>query len=364
MTTSRAPLGSIIEALIGPPDRTEAGRKKWLCPLPGHLERTPSFTLCPSGERFHCFGCGRGGDDVELVQALNPGMGFKDALEKLGAEPGDWTPPKKPRPRPAPPPLKLDRAWTAAALEIAAEAAENLWKPIGAPALAYLIGRRGLTEETIEWARLGYWPRDREGAGGMFVFRGVTIPYFEDGELVAVKVRRGWARGREFLPETEPGRKYGAIANGASGCLYPGPDVIETGRPLILAEGEFDALILAQELGDLCPVVTLGSASASLEKLRTRNLLALTGAGVWFLAYDRDANGSGDKGATKLADYPHLSRRVRPPAPFKDWNDAIVRYDLRLYWRNILEPGWFMSMRWGSALTESEDEAGGGAEPC
>jgi DNA primase len=44
------------------------GGKAWFtgrCPLPDHEDKTPSFYLYPPG-RFHCYGCGRGGDVVDL----------------------------------------------------------------------------------------------------------------------------------------------------------------------------------------------------------------------------------------------------------------------------------------------------------
>ena len=44
------------------------GGRAWFtgrCPLPDHEDKTPSFYIYPPG-RFHCYGCGRGGDVVDL----------------------------------------------------------------------------------------------------------------------------------------------------------------------------------------------------------------------------------------------------------------------------------------------------------
>jgi DNA primase len=44
------------------------GGKAWFtgrCPLPDHEDKTPSFYIYPPG-RFYCYGCGRGGDVVDL----------------------------------------------------------------------------------------------------------------------------------------------------------------------------------------------------------------------------------------------------------------------------------------------------------
>lgn len=37
------------------------------CPLPGHDDRTPSFYLDLYKQTFHCFGCGEGGDVLDLI---------------------------------------------------------------------------------------------------------------------------------------------------------------------------------------------------------------------------------------------------------------------------------------------------------
>ncbi len=53
---------------------------KSLCPK--HNERTPSFCLYPSKNRFVCFGCDIKGDGIALVQALE-NCSFKEAIQKL-----------------------------------------------------------------------------------------------------------------------------------------------------------------------------------------------------------------------------------------------------------------------------------------
>ncbi|MDU0969026.1 MAG: DNA primase [Actinomycetaceae bacterium] len=53
---------------------------KGLCPL--HDERTPSFHVDPVRGRWHCFGCGQGGDTIEfLIQYLK--ISFVEAVEML-----------------------------------------------------------------------------------------------------------------------------------------------------------------------------------------------------------------------------------------------------------------------------------------
>lgn len=43
---------------------------KALCPFSNHKEKTPSFSISPQKQIFHCFGCGIGGDCITLVSKL------------------------------------------------------------------------------------------------------------------------------------------------------------------------------------------------------------------------------------------------------------------------------------------------------
>lgn len=60
-------------------------RKKgavYTCCCPFHGERTPSFTVNPARNRWHCFGCGRDGDVIDFLRD-NENMSFSDAIEYL-----------------------------------------------------------------------------------------------------------------------------------------------------------------------------------------------------------------------------------------------------------------------------------------
>jgi DNA primase len=62
-----------------------AGSLKGLCPF--HDERTPSFNVRPAVGRYHCFGCGEGGDVIDFVQKVDL-LAFSDAVERLAARIG------------------------------------------------------------------------------------------------------------------------------------------------------------------------------------------------------------------------------------------------------------------------------------
>jgi DNA primase len=52
------------------------------CPF--HNEKTPSFYITPQSQRFHCFGCGKGGDAISFVRDYE-NLPFMDAVRKLAS---------------------------------------------------------------------------------------------------------------------------------------------------------------------------------------------------------------------------------------------------------------------------------------
>lgn len=57
------------------------GRTYMAC-CPFHHEKTPSFSIDRDKQLFHCFGCGAGGNFVQLVMRLE-GLDYKDAIKQL-----------------------------------------------------------------------------------------------------------------------------------------------------------------------------------------------------------------------------------------------------------------------------------------
>jgi hypothetical protein len=136
--------------------------------------------------------------------------------------------------------------------------------------------------------------------------------------------------------------------------LYLTPSVIRPGRALVITEGELDALLLSQELGERAAVLTLGSASARPGAAGLKEMLA---APVWYIATDADE--AGDRSASR---WPDRALRVRPPRPYKDWTEAHqAGLDLRAWWTDILQRteapqrfAWdaLAAWRWGPATSD------------
>jgi hypothetical protein len=187
---------------------------------------------------------------------------------------------------------------------LVSEASTRLWTPEGAEALGYLRGR-GLTDETIRGAHLGFAASasiPTRNGDRCYRARGVLISWFDADRLALLKIRQ--PKGRE--------PKY-AEAFRDRPRIFPGPEVIQPGCPLVIVEGEFDALLLGQELRDLAAVVTLGSASSRPDPGILGVMLA---AAPWFIATDADS--AGDKAASG---WPARGHRVRPPEGVKDWTE-------------------------------------------
>jgi hypothetical protein len=255
------------------------------------------------------------------------GVGFPEALRLLADDlllPIASTPRRKfsrpPAPKPSGMPIE-------AAVALVEQSERLLWSPEGSRALAYLTGpKRGLSEATIQAARLG-WTRRADGVA--WKPPGIVVPWFNGPTLALVKVRAS-ERWRSRFPEKGRPPKYIEGYRGRV-CCYPSVDVIRPGLPLVITEGEFDALLLGQELDGLASVITLGSASNRPDRSTLGRMLAAT---RWYLATDNDA--AGDKAAEA---WPAPVRRVRPPGQFKDWTEArTCRHpvNLRRWWGDVI----------------------------
>ena len=145
--------------------------------------------------------------------------------------------------------------------------------------------------------------------------------------------------------------KYGEVFRDRP-TIFPAPSGIRAGKPLILCEGEFDALLLRQELEDYdLAVVTMGSASNHPDAAIQDIMLA---APIWYLALDSDQAGD-----INAASWPARAKRIKPPAPHKDWGEVHQSgYNrLRYLWGGVLRrphtPRAILeTVRWGSMQTE------------
>ena len=121
-----------------------------LCPF--HNEKTPSFSVAPDKQIYHCFGCGKGGNALGFIMAIE-NLTFPDAVRFL-AEKNGMTVPEEGRSDELP---RLRKRL----LELNKEAARWFYSvlnsPDGAKAAAYLE-KRGIGRKTAVNFGLGAAP--------------------------------------------------------------------------------------------------------------------------------------------------------------------------------------------------------------
>jgi DNA primase len=119
------------------------------CPF--HNEKTPSFTVSPTKQVWHCFGCGKGGDLFSFIMEIEK-LSFPEALRLLAPRAGVIL-------KRETGPLASQRNRVLDALDQAARYYHNLLltQPAGEPARNYLL-QRGLKLETLKEWQIGYAP--------------------------------------------------------------------------------------------------------------------------------------------------------------------------------------------------------------
>jgi DNA primase len=185
---------------------------------------------------------------------------------------------------------------------------DTLWGREGKRAWAYLEEQRGLEEKTIIDANLGYIPGDYQEwreFEGLRVPCGITIPWYADGAIWGIKVRR--AAGDLRYQQVNGGN--------IKGCLYL-TDHIKPGLPVLLTEGEFDALISWQVgRGFVCPASIGSAANGHIDPRWYRKLLAAPR-----ILARMDADPAGERAAAAIEALSGAVRRVQVPMG-KDIND-------------------------------------------
>ena len=241
----------------------------------------------------------------------------------------------KPRPAPvepadAPPPAE----WQAAARQVIDECERTLWEPKYKEILDYLRGR-GLQDKTIRRFRLGYCATGhKESFGrdiaGLWVPRGVVIPCIVAGEIWYLKIRLapGVPCRCQFCKMVMPGpgqcpkcgkdNRYRGVPGNQQRAIFNAGELrgADVG---IFFEGEFDAMIGYQELNDVLPCSTFGSATNCHPDLATWGIY-LVGLKLILSAYDSDQ--AGQNGAEALANLAGDRVKAAPvPLGHKDINE-------------------------------------------
>ncbi len=73
----------VVEVVDSRVPLKKAGRNYQAC-CPFHNEKTPSFTVAPDKQFYHCFGCGEHGNALDFLMKFD-GLEFPDAVEELAS---------------------------------------------------------------------------------------------------------------------------------------------------------------------------------------------------------------------------------------------------------------------------------------
>jgi DNA primase len=265
-------------------------------PCPFHDEKSPSFTVNPSRQKYHCFGCGVGGDSINFVMEYEK-LSYPEAIEKLAGSVNfvlHYTDNAQPKKR-------------SNLLETLNDWYQKLFADM--PNAVTYLQERGIYSSSIERFGIGYAPTSPETLRFLEQHRLSTPEALEQGAIGKGDDGRLFARFIEritfpihstsgaivgFGGRTITGHqaKYvnssqSAIFN-KSRLLYAyhlARDTIYRRREIIVTEGYLDVVMLHQA-GFTHAVATLGTALTS-EHLP----LLRKGEPKVFVAYDGDKAG-------------------------------------------------------------------------
>ncbi len=251
-----------------------------LCPF--HGEKSPSFSVSPTKQFYHCFGCGKNGDAISFLME-HAGMTFIEATQDLAQQYGmvvpeeDTTPQERER-------AARQREKQATLNDVLEKAGEAYRKHLKqSPHAVEYLKRRGLSGEVARDFGLGYAPEGWRSLAS--VFPSYDDPLLAESGLVIVNdeedKRYDRFRDRIMFPIRNVKGEcigFGGRVLGDEKPKYlnsPETPVFSKGRELyglfeartalreqgyvLVTEGYMDVVALAQ-LGFPNAVATLGTA--------------------------------------------------------------------------------------------------------
>lgn len=254
----------------------KGGANYFAC-CPFHGEKTPSFSVSPAKQFYHCFGCGVHGNAIGFLMEYS-GLSFVDAVKELAAQAGLQVPEEKNAIGDAP---KRPDESLFETMAIAARFYREQLKH--APNAIDYLKRRGLTGEIAARFGIGYAPDDWQALKGTFPTYDAK-PLLEAGLVIENEQKRRYDRFRNRIMFPILDRRGRVIAFGGrvldSGepkyLNSPETPLFEKGRELyglpqaqkpiresghaLVVEGYMDVVALAQ-FGIANAVATLGTAT-------------------------------------------------------------------------------------------------------
>ncbi|WP_298015766.1 DNA primase [uncultured Castellaniella sp.] len=207
-----------------------------LCPF--HNEKSPSFTVSPTKQFYHCFGCGAHGSAIHFLTE-HTGAPFPEAVRTLAASVGLTVPeePRTPRQRAAERERREEGSRQRDVLQ-QAQAHYRAALKQAPQAIAYLK-KRGLSGEIAARFGLGWAGADRRGLASVF-------EHYEDPALIESGLVIEAEDGRRH--DRFRGRVMFPILNGRGQLIGFGGRLIEAGEPKYLNSPETSLFSKGHEL--------------------------------------------------------------------------------------------------------------------
>ena len=296
---ARSDIADVVSSYV---HLSKKGSNLWgLCPF--HNEKTPSFSVSPDKQIYHCFGCGKGGGVISFIMEME-NLPFVDAVKLLAKRAGLEVPESGEN--------EAYRKKRTRLLELSRDAArfyhDYLTGPGGQRVRDY-IAQRQISPRTATRFGLGAAPDQWDALTRAMTAKGYTKMELIDAGL-AVAGKNGGIydkfRARLMLPVIDvrgdvvgftsrilPGEEGAKYLNTPETVLFKKGRLIyalnfakNTKRPnLVLVEGNIDVITLHQAGFDNV-VATMGTA---LTEEHARILARYTKELV--LCYDNDAAG-------------------------------------------------------------------------
>lgn len=252
------------------------------CPF--HKEKTPSFSVSPSKQFYHCFGCGAHGNAISFVMEYQ-GLGFQEAVQSLADRVGMTVPAV--RGMQVSPEVRAAKKQQQQTLEETLQRCADFYSEVltTSPEAQGYLNKRGLNAEIIAHYGLGYapdgwtplsravqtYPNKWLSESGMLVERedGKQYDRFRHRIMFPIRDTRGQVIGfgGRVLDDSKP--KYlnspdtPLFDKGRNlyGLFEARQAVKESGRILVV-EGYMDVVALAQ-YGIGYAVAALGTATTA-----------------------------------------------------------------------------------------------------
>ncbi|PID34332.1 MAG: DNA primase, partial [Thiotrichales bacterium] len=289
----------------------KAGREYTAC-CPFHNEKTPSFTVSPTKQFFHCFGCGAHGSAISFLMEYDH-FEYVEAIEALARDLGVEVPREQRAGDNGRPRKKLDNSLYGLMEEAAKYFSANLNK--SQKAIEY-IKKRDLSAEIIQQYGVGYstdeWDRLTQLFGGEYGQQkllacglqiqndsGRVYDRFRNRLMFPIRDRRGRVIGfggrvlgdgtPKYLnsPETDIFHKSAELYG-----LFEARNNTRQLNRFLVVEGYMDVISLAQ-FGITYAVATMGTATT------TEHIRQLYKSGVTQVVFCFDGDRAGEEAAWK-----------------------------------------------------------------